>query len=66
MVIDVDEIAKFDEIAPSWWNTDSEVSPLHDINPMRVRFVADRVPLRGKENIRCGLRWRVSYLSALG
>ena len=56
MVIDFDEIAKFDEIAPSWWNSDSEVSPLHDINPLRVRFVADRVPLRGKEilDVGCG------------
>lgn len=56
MVIDVDEIAKFDEIAPSWWNADSEVSPLHDINPLRVRFVANRVPLRGKEilDVGCG------------
>ena len=56
MVIDFDEVAKFDEIAPSWWNSDSEVSPLHDINPLRVRFVADRVPLRGKEilDVGCG------------
>ncbi len=56
MVIDLNEVAKFDDIAPSWWNTDSEVSPLHDINPLRVRFVADRVPLRGKEilDVGCG------------
>lgn len=56
MVIDLNEVAKFDDIAPSWWNADSEVSPLHDINPLRVRFVADRVPLRGKEilDVGCG------------
>lgn len=56
MVIDFDEVSKFDDIAPSWWNTSSEVSPLHDINPLRVRFVADRVPLRGKQvlDVGCG------------
>ena len=56
MAIDFDEVAKFDDMAPSWWNAHSEVSPLHDINPLRVRFVADRVPLRGKEilDVGCG------------
>ncbi len=56
MVIDAEEVAKFDDIAPSWWNADSEVSPLHDINPLRVRFVADRVSLRGKQilDVGCG------------
>ena len=56
MVINAQEIAKFDEIAPSWWEADSQVSPLHDVNPLRVRFVADRVPVRGKEilDVGCG------------
>ena len=67
MVIDLNEVAKFDDIAPSWWNANSEVSPLHDINPLRVRFVANRIPLRGKEilDVGCGggiLSERIAFM----
>ncbi|MEM9603740.1 MAG: bifunctional 2-polyprenyl-6-hydroxyphenol methylase/3-demethylubiquinol 3-O-methyltransferase UbiG [Pseudomonadota bacterium] len=52
---DPDELAKFD--APTdWWARDGEFKPLHDINPLRLQFVIDRCPLRGKRvlDVGCG------------
>ena len=43
-----EEIARFDELAARWWDPDGESRPLHDLNPVRAAFVADRVRLRAR------------------
>ncbi len=50
------EIAKFEELAHRWWDTNSEFKPLHAINPLRLNFIDDRVPLTGKKvlDVGCG------------
>ncbi|HEY5683076.1 MAG TPA: bifunctional 2-polyprenyl-6-hydroxyphenol methylase/3-demethylubiquinol 3-O-methyltransferase UbiG [Sulfuricaulis sp.] len=53
---DPEEIAKFEALAARWWDPHSEFKPLHDINPLRLNYINDRVGLRGKTvlDIGCG------------
>ena len=46
--VDPDEIAKFEQLAARWWDPHSEFKPLHDINPLRLNYINDRVGLKGK------------------
>ena len=50
------ELAKFSELAHRWWDTESEFRPLHQINPFRLAWIDDIVPLAGKRvlDIGCG------------
>jgi 2-polyprenyl-6-hydroxyphenyl methylase / 3-demethylubiquinone-9 3-methyltransferase len=50
------ELAKFDKLAHRWWDADGESRPLHDLNPVRLRYVADRVALKGSAvlDVGCG------------
>lgn len=38
-----DEIARFAAIADDWWDPDGKFAPLHRLNPIRVRYVRDRL-----------------------
>ena len=40
------ELDKFDELAQRWWDPDGPQKALHALNPARLGYVADRVPLR--------------------
>ena len=50
------ETAKFDRLAARWWDPDGESRPLHDLNPVRHGYVADRVALNGTRalDVGCG------------
>lgn len=50
------EISKFEGMARKWWDKESEFKPLHQINPLRTRYIADRVELNGKRvlDVGCG------------
>lgn len=39
--VDPNEIEKFAALADRWWSREDEFRPLHDINPLRVRFITD-------------------------
>ena len=54
--VDPQEIAKFSELAHRWWDPESEFRPLHQINPLRLAWIDDIVPLAGKRvlDIGCG------------
>jgi len=54
--VDPQEIAKFDELASRWWDPDSEFKPLHAINPLRLDFIEQRLPLAGRRvlDLGCG------------
>jgi 2-polyprenyl-6-hydroxyphenyl methylase/3-demethylubiquinone-9 3-methyltransferase len=54
--VDAGEIAKFEALASRWWDPQSEFKPLHDINPLRLRYVDERAGLRGKRvlDLGCG------------
>ena len=50
------ETAKFDRLASRWWDPDGESRPLHDLNPVRLRYIADRAALSGVRalDVGCG------------
>ena len=54
--VDPNEIAKFAALAEQWWDPNSEFRPLHDINPLRLNYIDERVNLPGKKviDIGCG------------
>ena len=53
---DPEELARFGKLASRWWDPDGESRPLHDLNPVRLGFVAARVALRGTRvaDVGCG------------
>ncbi len=50
------EIAKFDALASDFWNIDGEFKTLHQINPIRLQFIKELMPLSGANvaDIGCG------------
>ena len=50
------ELAKFSDLAHRWWDVKSEFRPLHQINPLRLEWIAGLVPLQGKRvlDVGCG------------
>lgn len=54
--VDRAEIAKFEELASRWWDTDSEFKPLHAINPLRANWIDQRAAVAGKKllDVGCG------------
>ena len=53
---DAAEIAQFDAAAHRFWDADGEFKPLHKLNPVRARYVAERVSLAGARalDVGCG------------
>lgn len=53
---DPEELARFGKLAARWWDPDGESRPLHDLNPVRLAFVAERVALPGARvaDVGCG------------
>lgn len=54
--VDQSEIAKFDAMAARWWDPEGDFRPLHQINPLRLDYVRQRVELRGARvvDVGCG------------
>ena len=54
--VDAGEVSKFEELARKWWDKNSEFKHLHEINPLRLGFIADLVDLAGKRilDVGCG------------
>jgi 2-polyprenyl-6-hydroxyphenyl methylase/3-demethylubiquinone-9 3-methyltransferase len=54
--VDAAEIAKFSELAHRWWDPNSEFRPLHEINPLRLKWIDQKAALAGKKvlDIGCG------------
>lgn len=53
---DASEIAKFEAAAHRFWDLDGEFKPLHKLNPVRSRYVAERAKLAGARvlDVGCG------------
>lgn len=51
-----DEIAKFDKLAAHWWDANGDMKPLHDINPLRLRYLERHAGIAGKRvlDVGCG------------
>ena len=37
------EIEKFSKIAEEWWNPNGKFKPLHNFNPIRIRYIKDNI-----------------------
>jgi 2-polyprenyl-6-hydroxyphenyl methylase/3-demethylubiquinone-9 3-methyltransferase len=50
------EIAKFERLAPSWWDRSGDLRALHAINGLRVDYIDGRAGLKGKRvaDVGCG------------
>ncbi len=50
------ELAKFSDLAHRWWDMDSEMRPLHMINPLRLEWINGMTPLAGQRvlDVGCG------------
>ena len=52
--VDQSEIAKFESLAHRWWDPEGEFRTLHDINPLRVDYIARRCELVGQRIVEIG------------
>ena len=52
--IDETEIAKFEAMAPIWWDKQGDFKALHDINVLRVNYINERVALTAKSVLDAG------------
>jgi 2-polyprenyl-6-hydroxyphenyl methylase/3-demethylubiquinone-9 3-methyltransferase len=50
------ELEKFENLAHRWWDPQGEFRPLHDINPLRLEWIAQHAPLAGSRvlDVGCG------------
>jgi 2-polyprenyl-6-hydroxyphenyl methylase/3-demethylubiquinone-9 3-methyltransferase len=50
------EVAKFNDLARTWWDKDGDFKPLHAINPLRLGYIQEQVDLHGKRvlDVGCG------------
>lgn len=67
--VDPAELAKFSEVAHRWWDPTSEFRPLHEMNPVRVGWLAQAVGgLEGKRvlDVGCGGGILAESLATLG
>ena len=67
--IDAAEVAKFEAMAPIWWDKNGVQKALHDINVLRVDYINKHAPLAGKSilDVGCGggiLSEAMAYLGA--
>jgi 2-polyprenyl-6-hydroxyphenyl methylase/3-demethylubiquinone-9 3-methyltransferase len=56
MNADPAELQKFSDLAHRWWDPESEFKPLHQINPLRLKWIDDIAGLSGKKvlDVGCG------------
>ena len=54
--VDAAEVGRFEALAHRFWDPRGEFRPLHLLNPVRARFVAERATLRGARvlDVGCG------------
>jgi len=66
--IDAAELAKFEAMAPIWWDKNGVQKALHDINVLRVDYINQHAPLSGKRvlDVACGGGILSEAMAALG
>jgi 2-polyprenyl-6-hydroxyphenyl methylase/3-demethylubiquinone-9 3-methyltransferase len=56
MNVDPAELEKFNALAHRWWDPEGDFRPLHDINPLRLEWIAGHAGLEGAAvvDVGCG------------
>lgn len=44
--VSAEEVARFDALAARWWDPDGPMRPLHQMNPARIAWIAERIARR--------------------
>ena len=54
--VDNNEVDKFSRLAKNWWNPNGELKTLHQVNPLRLKFIQKYTDLDSKNiiDIGCG------------
>ena len=54
--VDNNEVSKFSRLAQDWWNSNGELKTLHQVNPLRLKFIQKHTILDSKNiiDIGCG------------
>ena len=54
--VDNNEIDKFSRLAKNWWNPNGELKTLHQVNPLRLKFILKHTSFDNKDiiDIGCG------------
>lgn len=54
--VDPAEIKKFNDLASRWWDLTGDFKPLHDLNPLRSKYIAEQTELKGAKalDVGCG------------
>jgi 2-polyprenyl-6-hydroxyphenyl methylase/3-demethylubiquinone-9 3-methyltransferase len=54
--VDASELAKFNAMAQSWWDPRGTFRPLHDLNPLRLKYISEGTMLGAKQvlDVGCG------------
>src|SRR3546814_20835197 len=62
------ELAHFGALASRWWDPNGPQRALHALNPVRLAYVAQQVPLAGKRalDVGCGAGLLSEALAAAG
>jgi 2-polyprenyl-6-hydroxyphenyl methylase/3-demethylubiquinone-9 3-methyltransferase len=62
------ELRKFSDLAHRWWDPKGAFRPLHELNPVRLRWIEQRVPLAGSSvvDVGCGGGILAEAMSARG
>ncbi len=66
--VDPAELGKFEKLAARWWDPTAEFRPLHELNPLRLKYIDERAPLQGKTvlDVGCGGGLLSEAMAALG
>lgn len=53
---DPEELAKFDALAMYWWDVEGELKTLHQLNPLRISYISEKIELRKQRilDVGCG------------
>lgn len=66
--VDPAEVEKFDALSSRWWDPNGEMAPLHDLNPVRTRYVLDHAEVADQPvlDVGCGGGLLSEALAAAG
>lgn len=65
---DQQELAKFASLAAHWWDATGELKTLHQVNPLRLEYISQKISLKEKNvlDVGCGGGILTESMAALG